>query len=430
MISIKTVTAICLGATLCAAETINIRGVVQDSGGVGLAGATVKLEKANLSTTSGAGGVFTLTGSVTSAKPRGPLAAMAANPVQFRNGKIAFTLAGNTSVGISIYNLGGRQVFDSKRTLGSGFHTISVPVSTTGIFLCKVTIGNEEYSLKASPFGASSTERAVVSSGTSTLAKQAKATAVTSDVIAATSPDMLNYRCVIGNLDTSGVVIEMIANAGDVTDADGNVYQSVRIGNQVWMTENLRVTKYNDGSDIPLATSPSTWVATPTPKYCFYNNTTDADSIKKYGALYNWYVVDSSNPRKLAPAGWHVPSDEEWNTLQDYLITNGYNWDGATAGNRIAKSMAARTDWNSYTMAGVIGNDMSKNNASGFSALPGGSRNSGQFYGQSLYGFWWSTTEHDASNAYHHYLYLFTESLNRYYDIKQWNGFSVRLLRD
>jgi uncharacterized protein (TIGR02145 family) len=365
MISIKTVTAICLGATLCAAETINIRGVVQDSGGVGLAGATVKLEKANLSTTSGAGGVFTLTGSATSAKPRGPLAAMAANPVRFRNGKIAFTLAGNTSVGVSIHNLGGRQVFDSKRTLGSGFHTISVPVQTTGIFLCKVTIGNEEYSLKASPFGASSTEQAVVSSGTSTLAKQAKATAVTSDVIAATSPDMLNYRCVIGNLDTSGVVIKMIANAGDVTDADGNVYQSVRIGNQVWMTENLRVTKYNDGSDIPLDTSRSTWIATPTPKYCFYNNTTNADSIKKYGALYNWYVVDSSNPKKLAPTGWHVPSDAEWNTLQDYLIANGYNLDGATTGNRIAKSMAARTDWNSYTLVGVIGNDISKNNASG-----------------------------------------------------------------
>jgi uncharacterized protein (TIGR02145 family) len=434
MISFKTVTAICLGATLCTAETINIRGVVQDSGGVGIVGATVKLENANLSATSGTGGVFSLTGTATTAKPRSPLNAMAINPVQFRNGKIALTLAGNTSVGISIHNLGGRQVFDSKRTFGSGFHTINVPVKTTGIFLYKVTIGNEEYSLKASPFGASSTEQAVVSSGTSTLAKQAKATAVISDVIAATSPGMLNYRCVVVNMVTSGVVIKMIANAGDVTDADGNVYQSVRIGNQVWMTENLRVTKYNNGTAIPLDTSSSTWNVTPwyatSPKYCYYNNTTNADSIKKYGALYNWYVVGYSNPKKIAPTGWHVPSDAEWDTLQDFQSANGYNYDGTRTGNKIAKSMAAQTDWASYTTAGTIGNDHSKNNASGFSALPGGYRYyDGNFYSQNYNGLWWSAMEYVASSAYYRNLYYALERLDRDFHGKSW-GCSVRLLRD
>jgi uncharacterized protein (TIGR02145 family) len=437
LISFKTVTAICLGATLCTAQTINISGVVQDSGGVGIVGATVKLEKANLSATSGAGGVFTLTRSATSAKPRSPLGAMAANPVQFRNGKIALTLAGNTSVGISIHNLGGRLVFDSKRTLGLGTHSINVPLQTAGVYLCKVTIGHESYSLKASTFGASSTEQAVVTSATSTLAKQAKATAVISDVIAATSPDMLNYRCVVGNSDTSGVVIKMIANAGDMTDADGNVYQSVRIGNQVWMTENLRVTKYNDSTAIPLDTSRSTWNAE-TPKYCYYDNTTNADSIKKYGALYNWHVVGSSNPKKIAPAGWHVPTDAEWDTLENNLIANGYNWDGSITGNKIAKAMAAQSDWYTYTTTGTPSCDLTKNNSSGFSALPGGYRsgersNTGYFGGQSVGGHWWSATEVGASNAYCRHLYFSSENLYRDRtsdDGIKGCGFSVRLLRD
>ena len=429
MISSKTITALCLGATLCTAQTINISGIVQDSGGVGIVGATVKLEKANLSATSGAGGVFTLTGSA-SAKPFTTLRAMAANPVQFRNGKIAFTLSGNTPVGISFHDVGGRQMFSNKRTLGSGTHTISVPMQTAGIFLCKITIGHESYAFKASSFEASSTQQGVVTRGTSALAKQAKATAVIGDVIAATKAGWLNYRCVIGNSDTSGVVIKMLANAGDVTDADGNVYQSVRIGNQVWMVENLRVTKYNDGSAIPLDTSTTSWANATTPEYCYHENTTNADSIKKYGALYNWYVVSPTNAKKIAPAGWHVPSDAEWDTLQNYLIAAGYNWDGTTAGNKIAKALAAKTDWYANSTNGTIGSDLSKNNSSGFSALPGGSRSSfGFFSRQSSYGSWWGATEYDASYAYYQRLDYGYETLH--WDIyNKQNGFSVRLLRD
>jgi uncharacterized protein (TIGR02145 family) len=237
------------------------------------------------------------------------------------------------------------------------------------------------------------------------------------------------------------VVIKMIANAGDMTDADGNVYQSVRIGNQVWMTENLRVTKYNDGTAIPLDTSSSTWNADETPKYCHYNNTTNADSIKKYGALYNWFVVSPTNAKKIAPAGWHVPTDAEWDTLENYLIANGYNWDGSITGNKIAKAMAAQSDW--YTNTTTTGTpvcDLTKNNSSGFSALPGGGRysersNTGFFGGLPGGGHWWSATEFDASTAYCRHLWSSTEDLSRdmtsdgNYGNERW-GFSVRLLRD
>jgi uncharacterized protein (TIGR02145 family) len=100
------------------------------------------------------------------------------------------------------------------------------------------------------------------------------------------------------------------------------------------------------------------------PKYCFYNNTTNSDSIKKYGVLYNWYVVSPTNPKKIAPAEWHIPSDTEWNTLQDHLVSNKYNWDGTTTDNKIASSLAAKTDWNAYSIAGTAIHDLTKNNSS------------------------------------------------------------------
>ncbi|NLG18079.1 MAG: hypothetical protein GX556_12175 [Fibrobacter sp.] len=218
-----------------------------------------------------------------------------------------------------------------------------------------------------------------------------------------------------------------------ITDADGNEYSTVLIGNQIWTVENLRTTKYNDGTPIPNVTDDAEWAALTTPGYCYHNNTTDADTIKKWGALYNWYVVSPTNPEKIAPEGWRVPTDTDWTVLEEYLIANGYNWDGTTSENKIAKSLAAQTDW--YTLpdsVGKIGNDLSKNNASGFSALPGGSRQiAGFFMSIGSIGVWWSATETE-------YIASFARDyqLNSYYEGLGWNGEdksfgnSVRLLRD
>jgi uncharacterized protein (TIGR02145 family) len=222
----------------------------------------------------------------------------------------------------------------------------------------------------------------------------------------------------------------MIVSAGTVTDADGNVYQTVKIGTQVWTVENLRTTKYNDGSAIPLVTDGGLWVALNTPGYCYYGNTTNADSIKNYGALYNWNAV---NTKKLAPMGWHVPTDAEWDTLQNYLVINGFNWDGTTdtsTENKIAKSLAAKTDWIASTTPGAIGNGLTKNNRSGFSALPGGCRDDhGSFSYVGDGGYWWSATEDESSDAYYRDLYCVYDYLVRYYYYKRC-GFSVRLVRD
>jgi len=220
---------------------------------------------------------------------------------------------------------------------------------------------------------------------------------------------------------------------GTVTDIEGNIYNTIKIGNQVWMAENLRTTKYNDGTPIPHIPDSIEWVfGTYTHGYCFYNNTTNTDTITKFGALYNWHVVNRFNTKKIAPEGWHVPTDSEWDTLQNYLIINGYNWDGTKSEDKVAKSMASNTGWKPSDRIGVIGNDMSSNNSSGFSALPGGHRNcSGGFGHIGGFGKWWSRSSQGdaASTAYSRTLYY----LNGYLlssSTPLESGLSVRLVRD
>jgi uncharacterized protein (TIGR02145 family) len=222
-----------------------------------------------------------------------------------------------------------------------------------------------------------------------------------------------------------------------IRDINGNAYTTVKIGTQEWTVENLRTTKYNDGTAIPFIINDSIWDSigyTKTGAYCYYNNTTNADSIKKFGALYNWYAVDT---KKLAPIGWHVPSDADWDTLKNYLIVNRYNWDGTDSVNKIAKSMAAKTDWhNGYTTLGTIGCDLSSNNRSGFTALPNGCRDTNGTFNGGLSCYLWSTTEYDTIYASNRRLILYSsfykgkaQSLIRE-PYKKASGFSVRLVRD
>ena len=220
-----------------------------------------------------------------------------------------------------------------------------------------------------------------------------------------------------------------------VTDIDGNVYKTVKIGNQEWTAENLRTTRYNDSTSITLDTSTATWADLPIGKYCYHKNTINLDTIEKFGALYNWYSIDT---KRLAPKGWHVSTKSDWDTLINYLITNGYNWDGTIDSNKIAKSMAAKTDWRTLdTTPGAIGYVPSKNNKSGFSALPGGSRFSkGVFTGIGGEAFWFSATDGvgdpnggDSTNAFVYYLNSSNEYLYQFYGFKVC-GFSVRLVKD
>lgn len=217
-------------------------------------------------------------------------------------------------------------------------------------------------------------------------------------------------------------------SAGTVKDADGNKYNTVKIGNQVWMVENLKTTKYNDGTEILNVTSDTQWANLTTGAYCNYDNLESNAEI--YGRLYNWYAV---NTGKLAPAGWHVPTDDDWTILENYLIANGYNYDGTLDEDKIAKSLCAKTNWELSDEAGTPGAAPENNNSSGFTALPGGGRyGSGGFDGIGQDGNWWSSTEYGGFTAYSRYLGYNHEALGRSisFSYLKESGFSVRLVRD
>jgi uncharacterized protein (TIGR02145 family) len=177
---------------------------------------------------------------------------------------------------------------------------------------------------------------------------------------------------------------------GTVTDVEGNVYKTVKIGDQWWMAENLKVTMLNDKTPIPMVFSYQTW-SDPniiSPMLCYYNN--DYANIATFGMLYNWHAV---NTGKLAPTGWHVPTDSDWQKLQNYLIANGYNYDGTKTGNKIAKSLAATSGWENDQTEGNVGNNQTANNKSGFNAFPAGCRNDTEDYAFSgIFSFWWNST--------------------------------------
>lgn len=223
------------------------------------------------------------------------------------------------------------------------------------------------------------------------------------------------------------------ATFASVTDIDGNVYHTVTIGTQTWMVENLKTTKYNDGNIILNLTNAQAWnPVNTTPAYCWYDN--DQTNNSPYGALYNWYAV---NTGKLCPAGWHVPSDEEWATLEIYLQNNGYNYDGTTdsdnnreTNNKIAKSMATTTYWISSPTTGAVGNIdyPEKRNASDFTALPGGYVDDG-FVEIGFGAYWWSSTDFSIITAYRRTLYFDFSSIHRD-DYNKWTGYSVRCVKD
>jgi uncharacterized protein (TIGR02145 family) len=223
-----------------------------------------------------------------------------------------------------------------------------------------------------------------------------------------------------------------------ITDPDGNVYSTIKIGNQVWTVENWRSTKYADGTPIPHVTGSSEWKGLSTPAYCFYDNTTDEDSMVLFGALYNWYVVNPSNPKSIAPSGWRVPSDEDWAELEEYLGANGYNWVDTATGNQVAKALTSdrgewpEMKWDEITasqMPGKIGYDQGGNNSSGFSAVPAGFRNNlGTFVNVGILCYWWSSTEESNIAYARHLTYNMVKVYRSSYGKK--NGYSVRLVRD
>ena len=210
----------------------------------------------------------------------------------------------------------------------------------------------------------------------------------------------------------SSVMSINAGSVGDITlyakwiirDVDGNVYTEVTIGTQTWMVENFRCTKFNDGTSMLLDTA-----------YSYYDNTTNVDSIKKYGALYSWPTVHKTT---FAPNGWHVPTEAEWKAMNQTPI-----------------SLASTSGWTTNSTAGTPGYNQANNNTSGFTAYPGGRRwGSSDFREKGSAGYWWTSDlyvdeiDPDPSLGMGicigSYTYLYYTSYN------EWVFLSARLVRD
>ncbi len=196
----------------------------------------------------------------------------------------------------------------------------------------------------------------------------------------------------------------------EVTDGDGNVYNTVTIGNQVWTVENLRTTKLNDGTQIPLVPENSDWNSLQTPGFCWYDN--DETQFKNiYGALYNWHTIETG---KLCPSGWHVPSVDEWEILHDFQ--------GDSAASKLKET--GNSHWSSQNKDAT--------NSSGFTARPGGYRIPDTGYrDEGTYGYWWTSTLDPLNNtrAYAREMNAFSRDGSQLVYNKL-HGLSVRCLKD
>ncbi|MCU0370117.1 MAG: fibrobacter succinogenes major paralogous domain-containing protein [Bacteroidales bacterium] len=195
-----------------------------------------------------------------------------------------------------------------------------------------------------------------------------------------------------------------------VTDIDGNVYHTVKIGDQVWMAENLKVTGYRNGDSIPVVEGSQEWDELHSGAYCNMNN--EGLTAAAFGHLYNWYAV--SDKRGLCPPGWHVPSDNDWDVLIGYL-----------GGEEVAGGKLKSTDSSFWKPPNTGAVDLV-----GFAGLPGGTRwDKGLFLYFGYYGLWWSSTAEDADFAWYRNLIYDNPACFRNHFRKNF-GCSVRCIKD
>lgn len=194
-----------------------------------------------------------------------------------------------------------------------------------------------------------------------------------------------------------------------VKDADGNTYPVIRIGNQFWLGMNLKTTKFSDGGNIPLVTNDSQWKSLASPAYCWLNN--EANNKEPYGALYNWYAVDT---KKLCPEGWHVPSNENWQVLAAFL------GDPQFAGALLKER--GNEHWKNTIVEAT--------DELGFTALPAGFRNAAGFFPNyaNSYTVWWSSSK-SGNEGSNRGLYFSNNILYQSHENYR-SGFSVRCIKD
>lgn len=326
---------------------------------------------------------------------------------------IIISSAISRSTDVQVFDFSGKVVISSKIWLNQGENSILVSGLSSGFYLFSLRSDNLAISTKListnSEEGSQEIHSASVYNKSGLKTKEAKNLVQ----MHYNSGERILFQGVSGQYSRITTLIpshDQIVDFEfiDCKDGDSIQYAVVAIFNMTWMAENLRTTKYRDGTPIPLKAV--NWNNDTTPAYCWFNNDQAAYG-NKYGALYNWYAVNTGN---LCPAGWHVPSDAEWTNLAYSLL-----------GESIAGGKLKETDtvnWQSPNTAAT--------NETGFTALPGAYRDfDGTFYGLGSFGSWWSTTESAVNRAIVKDIYFNSGQLKSLTTSKG-DGSAVRCVKD
>ena len=368
------------------------------------------------------------------------------NPVT-DNSRMQFKLPSPGNTVITIIDIAGREIAARNDFLAEGVHTYRIDGAGRGIYFVLVNSG--KYSVRgrlvSNGFNDDRINLVYENTAPAVIRKNEPEDSKGEVMMGYSDGDRLKFTGMTENAGT--VITEVITANKTVTfdfvpckDKDNNVYPAVKIGTQVWMGTNLKTTKFNDGTAIPYVTDDYAWYQLRDPAFCWFSHD-EAKYRNICGGIYNYYAVATGN---LCPTGWKVPSYNDWRDLEQYLIANGYNYDGTKSDNKIGKSLASTAmialalvppvpfTWEATTYTGTPGNTdfPPKRNSTGFSALPAGLRGaSGNFMNLGITGPWWSSTSETMTFAWYRWVQNANEGLSTSSTYK-WGGFGVRCIKE
>ena len=323
---------------------------------------------------------------------------------------------------IELFDITGRKIASTQNNLRAGTQIFNVTGLSSETYTVNIKSGSFSYSGKIISNSQAAQNAKITFVDTKLNAERSGNFKSSNDLVQMqyNTGDRLLFKSISGIYSVITVLVPsasttITSNFVACTDSDNNNYPTVTIGSQTWMAENLKTTKYNDGTDIPIVIDNSTWAVTASPAYCWYNNQ-ELTYKNIYGGLYNWYAVDiiSNGNKNVCPSGWHAPTDPEWTILAPFTGTTG------VAGSILKET--GITHWSVLSEA---------TNESGFTALPGGFRYAmdGVYESLGASGDFWSSTFRNTGYAFNRTLSSDYTYFDRYYYSKK-NGFSVRCIMD
>lgn len=338
------------------------------------------------------------------------------NPMN-EKANIEFYSKSNTRAEVQIFDISGKMILNSNQAIQQGKNSFELSGLSAGFYTINIITPDEQFSKKIISKGGTNLIPVIRYFSPSDFIRGTLNTNKSTVQMQYNEGDRLllkgitvNYATVLTLVPTSNQEINFEFTA--CIDGDGNNYPVVKIGNQTWMTENLKTTRYNDSTEIPSVNS-NNWIYLTTPGFCWFNND-ELEYKNEFGALYNWYAVSMANNgnKNICPEGWHVPSDVEWTELSSNL--------GNTSAAKLRES--GNEHWSYSPVNGT--------NETGFSAIPAGYRGSiGTYLDLEFSGSWWSSTASYAGKAWSRII-SYDDNIMQKNNADKIDGFSVRCIKN